>query len=316
MCTSIIKLASAVMAFTCVIQAVPLSRRFEGQECNLSVSSDNVSLGSTMNIVPVTQVTPVTQYQPIIQLYAPLFESLDTSSRNVPFWGNEGVVYFRQLPISRDMRLGDERFARTVDRVERLNRFGFLERIEDLHPSFVSIGERRIVNRFDRRDATFEDDQSNGNVRQKCVSSETQTCEETVPSSTTDLGSIVTVAPSDQVLPSTVYQGHIQSNAAKIYAAETRHTNLRQSNVNLGSNTFIQPVTKVIPSTIYQPSVHQKTTVIEADEPEYQSLPRSSVSLGSTVTIRPVTTVEPLTIYQPRIESLPFIIDDETGCQD
>ncbi|KAF9209971.1 hypothetical protein BGZ49_009247 [Haplosporangium sp. Z 27] len=300
MCTSIIKLASAVMAFACVIQAVPLSRRCEGQECNLSVSSDNVSLGSTTNIVPVTQVTPVTQYQPIIQSYAPLFESHDTSSRNVPFWGNEGIVYFRQLPISRDMGLGDERFARTVDRFERLNRFDFLERMEDLHPSLVSIGGRRIVNRFDKRDATFEDDQSNGDVRQN----------------TTDLGSIVTVAPSDQVLPSTVYQGHIQSNAAKIYAAETRHTNLRQSNVNLDSNTFIQPATKVIPSTIYQPSVHQKTTVIEADEPEYQSLPRSSVSLGSTVTIRPVTTVEPLTIYQPRIESLPFIIDDETGCQD
>ncbi|KAF9281269.1 hypothetical protein BGZ68_006738 [Mortierella alpina] len=161
------------------------------------------------------------------------------------------------------------------------------------------------INRFAKRAAKVS--------AEECVPSATQTCEQTVPVSTTDMGSDVTATPANVVLPSTMYQGHVQSKGPEIEAAAAEYKQLSQSNVNLASDTRIQPVTKVFPETTYQPSVEQKATMIEADLPESQSLGRSSVSLGSSVTVRPTTTVEPLTVFQPKIKSLPFIIHDE-GC--
>jgi len=162
------------------------------------------------------------------------------------------------------------------------------------------------INRFAKR-------AKETSAEEECIPSATQTCEQTVPGSTTDMGSDVTATPSNVVLPSTVYQGHVQSKGPEIEAAAAESKQLSQSNVNLASDTHIEPVTKVFPETTYQPSVEQKATMIEADVPESQSLDRSSVSLGSSVTVRPTTTVEPLTVFQPKIKSLPFIIHDE-GC--
>ncbi|KAF8942331.1 hypothetical protein BGZ47_006588 [Haplosporangium gracile] len=142
----------------------------------------------------------------------------------------------------------------------------------------------------------------------------TDNCVQTIPASTTDMGSTVTAAPENIVLPSTVYQGKVKAGPADVYATEATHQSLPGQRVNLGSDTMIQPVTKVFPSTIYQPSVDQKATMIEAAPAVDQSLGRSSISLGSTVYIRPTTTVEPLTIFQPKIQSLPFIIHSETAC--
>ncbi|KAG0243983.1 hypothetical protein B0O80DRAFT_423695 [Mortierella sp. GBAus27b] len=162
-----------------------------------------------------------------------------------------------------------------------------------------------IASRFQKRDILSHHEHVAG-----CA---TGACEKSIPSSLTELGSYVKAEPSNVILPSTIYQGHVKSEAPEIEAAAAQHADLSRAHVHLGAHTHVEPVTKVEPSTIYQPSVAQKATVIEAEAPEYQSLGRSSVSLGSGVTIRPTTTVEPLTVFQPKVKSLPFIISDE-GC--
>ncbi|KAF9572459.1 hypothetical protein EC968_009845 [Mortierella alpina] len=286
MTSSILKLTSVAIALTCAIHGVPLGRGCVGDACHQVASSGSVSLGSSTKIVPVTEVTPITRYQPIIQSYAPVVQSecptiVPLSEFRGPL-GGPGYMSLRHGPAEEMMLKSSSRFRGAM------------------RP--MTIGD--TINRFAKRAHVSAEE---------CVPSATQTCEQTVPGSTTSMGSDVTVTPANVVLPSAVYQGHVQSKGPEIEAAAAEYKQLSQSNVNLASDTRIEPITKVFPETTYQPSVEQKATMIEADMPESQSLGRSSVSLGSSVTVRPTTTVEPLTVFQPKIKSLPFIIHDE-GC--
>ncbi|KAF9966372.1 hypothetical protein BGZ70_002532 [Mortierella alpina] len=281
----LLKLASLVLALTCAVHAAPLSQGCVGDACHQVASSGSVSLGSSTKIVPVTEVTPITRYQPIIQSYAPVVQSacppdIPLSEFRNPM-GDPGFMSLRRGPAEEMMIKSAPRLRGAMTTGGTINRFA-----------------KRA-----KKEVSAE----------QCIPSATQTCEQTVPGSTTDMGSDVTATPSNVVLPSTVYQGHVQSKGPEIEAAAAESKQLSQSNVNLASDTRIEPVTKVFPETTYQPSVEQKATMIEADVPESQSLGRSSVSLGSSVTVRPTTTVEPLTVFQPKIKSLPFIIHDE-GC--
>lgn len=174
------------------------------------------------------------------------------------------------------------------------------------YPAHLYGGFPNMAGRLHKRDVAMEP-----NTGAACTP--TQMCEKTIPASTIETGSLVKAKPSSVILPSTVYQGHVVSEAAEIEAAAAQHTELSRGRVNLGSNTHIQPVTKIMPSTVYQPSVAQKATMIEAAPQQDLSLAQSSASLGSMVTVRPTTTVEPLTVFQPKVKSLPFIISDE-GC--
>ncbi|GJJ77260.1 hypothetical protein EMPS_09619 [Entomortierella parvispora] len=323
----IIKISAAILAFTCAIHAAPLDRRCAGSECSQSLSSGNVNLGSTTNISPITQVTPITRYQPIVQSFAPIVESENNcAEESLPSSMVDPMLYpdrrfYPNSMYGHGMYSGDDRFRFNVNRVGELSRLRFMNRMGYLNHGDLggldsyAVGTRNL-------NAIGTPVINNSGIISKrtlmtpeCVPSEFNSCEQSLPVSSTDMGSLVTALPSDVVLPNTVYQGHVQSKEAEIAAAPVQHSTLRQSNVNLGSHTMILPITKVVPSTVYQPEVNQKATVVEMAPQQDQSLGRSSVSLGSTVTIRPTTTVEPLTIFQPKIQSLPFIIHDE-ACQE
>ncbi|KAF9205579.1 hypothetical protein BGZ49_003833 [Haplosporangium sp. Z 27] len=329
---AILKITSALLVVACAVQAAPIvERSCVGDACNQSIRSGNVNLGSTTNIVPVTQVVPITRYQPIVQSYAPIVQSetscdddnlYDTQYLS-PSYGN--YMHYRQGSDADMMMMPPyDHFRYNMDRFDMghynsFDRLPYMDRMNNWrfdrdNTRFNS--NNRNFNRVNKRDVakSDEEDQMNmHNVKSDCVPSETDSCEQSLPVSTTDMGSYVTVKPTNAILPSTVYQGHVKSESAEIDAAPAQYSSLSRSHVNLGSNTMIEPVTKVLPHTTYQPSVSQKATTIEAVGPSDQSLARSSVSMGSSVTIRPTTFVEPQTIFQPSIQSLPFVISDE-GC--
>ncbi|KAF9346238.1 hypothetical protein BGX26_002281 [Mortierella sp. AD094] len=295
MTSAILKITSTLLIVACVVQAAPVAERnCVGDACNQSVQSGKVNLGSTTNVVPVTQVVPITRYQPV----------------------GPGEDMTMMLPYNR-FHYNMDRF----DRYDRMHGFNFNPRFNRGDMDFDSISRNRFnlgnvnVNHFSKRDSmkSDEDQMDMHNVKDDCVPSATESCEQSLPISRTDMGSYVSVKPSNVILPSTVYHGRVQSKAADVDAAPAQHSSLSRQHVSLGSNTMIQPMTKVLPQTTYQPSVSQKATTIEAAGLSDLSLARSSVSLGSSVTIRPTTTVEPLTIFQPSIQSLPFVITDE-GC--
>ncbi|KAG0099107.1 hypothetical protein BGZ93_009189 [Podila epicladia] len=146
---------------------------------------------------------------------------------------------------------------------------------------------------------------SEKHLRPDCIPSAADSCELALDS--------VTAAPSNVILPSTVYQGRVQSQAPEVFASPAEHSRLGSSNVELGGSALIQPVTHVAPSTVYQPSVENKSTIIESETGEHQSLAGSSVDLGSQTTIRPTTYVEPLTVIRPRIKTLTATVS-ELGC--
>ncbi|KAF9105774.1 hypothetical protein BGX27_009441 [Mortierella sp. AM989] len=343
MASTILKITSTLLIVACTVQSIPVAgRSCVGDACNQSIQSGNVNLGSSTNVVPVTQVTPITRYQPIVQSYAPIVQA-ETVCGNLPFRQDPGAgmmmnrFRYNMNQIDRSGRfpfadrMSDPRFNSdmvqfggsynrfypgNINRINiddiNINRFNRFY-LDDTNIHHLNLGDVNI-NRLNKRDLIKSDeDQLKHGIKPECVPSATETCEQNLPISTTDMGSNVEVKPSNVILPSTVYQGHVQSVAAEIDAAPAQQSSLSRSNVNLGSNTMIQPVTKVFPETTFQPSVRQKATTIQAAEVSDQSLGRSSVSLGSSVTIRPTTTVEPLTVYQPRIKSLPFLIIDE-GC--
>jgi hypothetical protein len=322
-----VKFVSVVVAFVSAIQAAPLSRCCSCHDCQQSVSSGTANLGSVTKIVPVTDVTPITRLQTIVNSYPPIVqyvcpEPLATGRILTSPQGGTLAPAATVLQAS-----GDNRFGLNSDYIRRQSRERFLNRLSaryGLSPPNSTGGGVGDVGKaqrpYKRNDiipeakARPESDPGVVHPAAACVPSATQSCEQTVPASTTDMGSIVQAEPSTTVLPSTIYQGHVQSKAAEVIAAEAQHTELSKSQVNLGSNTLVQLVTQVVPSTVYQPSVARKATLIEAAAAEHQSLPKSSVTLGSTVVVRPVTRIEPWTILQPKIKSLPFIIHDE-GCR-
>ncbi|KAG0091392.1 hypothetical protein BGZ92_000795 [Podila epicladia] len=71
--TFILKVASAIVAFACVANAVPLG--CPSGACYEAAHSGQVDVGSTTNIQPVTNVVPVTRYQPVVQAFAPIVQS-------------------------------------------------------------------------------------------------------------------------------------------------------------------------------------------------------------------------------------------------
>ncbi|KAK3821430.1 MAG: hypothetical protein J3Q66DRAFT_333297 [Benniella sp.] len=279
-----------VVAFVSAIQAAPLSRRCSCcsccHDCQQSVSSGTVSLGSVTKIVPVTDVTPITRLQTIVNSYPPIVqyvcpEPLATGGILTSPQGGTLAPAATVLQASRSIG-GDHRFGLNSDYIRRLSRERFLNRLSARYglspPNSTGggVGDIGKAQRPNKRNdimpeakASPTSDPGVVHPAAACVPSATQSCEQTVPASTTDMGSIVQAEPSTMVLPSTIYQGHVQSKAAEVVAAEAQHTELSKSQVNLGSNTLVQPVTQVVPSTVYQPSVARKATLIEAAAAEH-----------------------------------------------
>ncbi|KAG9069539.1 hypothetical protein KI688_010442 [Linnemannia hyalina] len=292
----IVKIASAIAVFVCAIQAAPLlSEQCSGSACQQAASAGSVSVGSVTNVIPETNIIPVTRLQPVVKVHSAIVQSDCDQSNLLGLSGMGGTPYYSRqgmmLPYGQFGRMG--RYARG--------------------PSTINTALLNPMMRRRIREPSLSTDMG-AVLRPDCVPSATDNCVQTIPFSTTDMGSTVTAVPENIVLPSTVYQGKVKAGPADVYAAEATHQSLPGQRVNLGSDTRIQPITKVYPSTTYQPSVDQKATMVEAAPAMDQSLGRSSVSLGSSVYIRPTTTVEPLTIFQPKIQSLPFIIHSETAC--
>ncbi|KAG0001222.1 hypothetical protein BGZ80_008678 [Entomortierella chlamydospora] len=326
---TILKIASTLLIVACAVQAAPVAERdCVGDACSQSVQSGKVNLGSTTNIVPVTQVVPITRYQPVVQAYAPIVQAeadcdergesyYDSSRPSQYIWPHHGhYMNYYPGPGEEMMTMYPyRRYGDYMDRYGRMHRLHDITRFNRGDMDSENISGNRLGKRHVAPEKSEEEEGQMGmqDTKEGCVPSATESCEQSVPISKTDMGSFVSVQPSNVILPSTVYQGHVQSKEANVYAAPEQHNTLAHHHVELGSNTMIQPVTKVFPQTTYQPSVDQKATTIEAAEQSDLSLARSSVSLGSSVTIRPTTTVEPLTIFQPSIKSLPFLITDE-GC--
>lgn len=297
------KIASAIAVFACAIQAAPfLSERCSGGACQQAASAGSVTAGSVTNVVPETNIIPVTRLQPVVKVHAALVQSDCDQSNLLGLGGMGGAPYYGR----QDMMLPYGQFDRGGGDLMYRYRMGRFAR----GPSTINAA---MINPMMKRHI-HKPSLSGMTLRPDCIPSATDDCVQTIPPSTTDMGSTVTAVPENVVLPSTVYQGKVKAGPADVYAAEATHQSLPGQRVNLGSDTLIQPVTKVYPSTTYQPSVDQKATLVEAAPAMDQSLGRSSVSLGSSVYIRPTTTVEPLTIFQPKIQSLPFIIHSETAC--
>ncbi|KAF9165948.1 hypothetical protein BGX20_000397, partial [Mortierella sp. AD010] len=285
MTSAILKIASTLLIVACAVQAAPVAERgCVGDACNQSVQSGNVNLGSTTNIVPVTQVVPITRYQPIVQAYAPIVQAeadcdeRDESSQYIwPHYRH----YMNYYPGPGEEMMATypyRRYGDHMDQYGRMHRLHDITRFNrgDMNSEDISgnrLGKRHVAPEMS------EDEEQMGmqDTKEGCVPSATESCKQSVPISKTDMGSYVSVQPSNVILPSTVYQGHVQSKEANVYATPEQHNTLAHHHVELGSNTMIQPVTKVFPQTTYQPSVDQKATTIEAAEQSDLSLTRSSV---------------------------------------
>ncbi|KAF9279686.1 hypothetical protein BGZ68_007771 [Mortierella alpina] len=299
-CAAAFRITVALALIATAIQAAPILPAEPDYACNQSVDSGLVSVSSTSNVVPVTQVTPVTHYQPLVQAHAPIVDSechyrpLDSpySQLDYPYYGAYGSHYGG----ARD----DLRYGAGYDR----------QALGDM--SLLATGGLR------KRQVTAESDlaESSGAFGDATASSllhepQASACDTSIPPQTVDMGSNVNMIPSTSVNPATFYQPQVQSLESDIQACAAESSALPEQNVQLGSNVNIQPTTQVLPQTMYQPAVHQLTAEIEAAPQEDQSLPQSSVELGSSVQIVPTVSVTPLTIFQPSVQSLPFVIDVE-----
>ncbi|KAF9159243.1 hypothetical protein BGX20_003028 [Mortierella sp. AD010] len=300
-----LKAASALALALAIAHAAPLAARCVGSECNQAVDSGNVNVGSRTNITPITNITPVTRYQPLVQAYAPIVQSECDTGLDDPYYGNLNF-YGRGYSSLSNYGLGYSDLG-----YPGLNYWDQYRRFRPLRGLY---GNRRY---FKRDDKSESQESGSGSLlfsqfqNPKCQDASQEGCETSVPAQHVDLGSHVSIQPTNQVYPSTTYQSHVQSLDANIEASQAQSNNLPQQNVDLGSNVSIQPTTKVTPQTTYQPSVNQLQTSIEAADQEDQSLPQSSVRLGSQVSIVPNVQVHPLTTFQPSITSLPFIINSE-----
>ncbi|KAF9177370.1 hypothetical protein BGZ51_008854, partial [Haplosporangium sp. Z 767] len=292
------KIAAALVLAAFSAQAIPLTPAPSclGDLCNQSVDSGNVNIGSTTSIVPITEVTPITRYQPYVETYAPIVNS-ECGYGGYGGLGGYGYGYGGYGDINDRMRgVYGSRFG------PRLYGSRFMKRDleEDKEESEEHKGSSGslLFSQFQSSECAADD--------ASCVSS--------IPPQTVDMGSQVMIQPTNEILPTTTYQGKIESLESSIEAAPGMSSSLPQHNVNLGSNVAIQPVTKVYPDTTYQPTVNQLSTSIYAAEQYDESLPQSSVLLGSNVHIQPHVSVVPLTTFQPSIKSKPFIINVEQPC--
>ncbi|KAK3821383.1 MAG: hypothetical protein J3Q66DRAFT_438251 [Benniella sp.] len=280
--------------------------------CSQNVDSGEVSIASTINTVPVTNVTPINRYQPIIQTFAPIVDSqcdfdplFDTSIADI---SNPGAGIGLNIGGAADGSNNLLELGMDTSNVPGLGALiGMTPNIANnllglgMDASNLSVGARSMLRRRQLEPST--------NPGASATAPSDVACQTSIPPQTVDMGSSVTMVPSTAVSPSTVYQAAVQSLESNIDAAPAQSSDLPQQNVDLGSNVSIQPTTQVLPQTTYQPAVQQLSTDIQATPQQDQSLPQSSVQLGSSVQITPTVSVRPLTIFQPSIQSLPFIID-------
>ncbi|KAF9972545.1 hypothetical protein BGZ73_004315 [Actinomortierella ambigua] len=295
--TAMLKISATLALLACAAHAAPLYQDAScgGSACDQSAHSGSVSLGSSTNIFPETNVVPITRYQPYVKSYAPVVDS----ECYYPYGGYGGFGGYGSL--------GD------YGGLGGFGGYGGLGGYDDIGYGALA-GLRGRSGLFKRQaDPSLQAQGSQGPVS-GCVPSETVSCDLTLPQSTVALGSQVGISPSTQVTPQTFYQDAVQSLSVNIDAAAAQTSVLPQESVSLGSNVDVQPVTQVLPQTFYQPALNSLATDIQAAPAQDVALPQSSVTLGSNVGIVPVTTVRPLTVFQPSIQSLPFIINAQTNC--
>ncbi|KAF9353118.1 hypothetical protein BGX26_009093 [Mortierella sp. AD094] len=315
-----LKAASTLVLALAVAQAAPLAARScSGAECNQSVNSGNVQLGSTTNITPITDITPITRYQPIVQAYAPIVHSECDTGLEDGCNSDYGDYDYSGLGRS-DLGYSNYGYSRLGYSDIGNPGLGYYGQTRHYSPIGGLYGRRRFLKRSSDDQSASQESGSGSLLFNQFQSPDCQAgqegCETSVPAQNVDLGSHVSIQPTNQVYPSTTYQNHVQSLDANIDASEAQSSNLPQQKVDLGSNVSIQPTTKVLPQTTYQPSVNQLTTSIQAAPQQDQSLPQSSVQLGSHVSIAPSVQVHPLTTFQSSITSLPFIINSEPCTSD
>ncbi|KAI1311066.1 hypothetical protein EDD11_003539 [Mortierella claussenii] len=303
-----LKVASAIVLAIASVQAAPLERRCVGSECYQAASSGDVEVGSTTSIQPITDVTPITRYQPIVQTHAAIVDS-DCDHGDYGRYENYGG-YGNHGGYGSYGRYGDYGYG-------DYDSYGLGYRGRGYRGYY---GRRFMKRQDDASAMSTSTSASSGNLLfsqlQQPDGAADASCEASVPAQNVDLGSQVSIQPTNQVLPSTTYQNHVQALDSNIDAAPAQDNSLPQQHISLGSNVSIQPTTQVLPQTTYQPEVNQLTTAVDAAPQQDQSLPQSSVNLGSSVHIKPTVQVTPLTTFQPSIQSLPFIINSQPCIDD
>ncbi|KAF9575796.1 hypothetical protein EC968_001583 [Mortierella alpina] len=313
-CTSALRVTLALALIATATQAVPILPAEPDHACNQSVDSGLVSVSSTSNVVPVTQVTPVTHYQPLVQAHAPIVDfECDYRPLDIPY-GTSNIAYDPSYGSRFASNYGTygARYGANTDLMYGA-RYGAdygRHALGDMSPLTGGLRKRQIAAEscITEPSGAFMDATTSSSLFHE---PEEGVCDTSIPAQTVDMGSNVHMIPSTSVNPATFYQPQVQSLESDIQACAAESSALPEQNVHLGSNVSIQPTTQVLPQTMYQPAVHQLTTDIEAAPQEDQSLPQSSVELGSSVQIVPTVSVTPLTVFQPSVQSLPFIINVE-----
>ncbi|KAF9950784.1 hypothetical protein BGZ70_001229, partial [Mortierella alpina] len=86
-----------------------------------------------------------------------------------------------------------------------------------------------------------------------------------LPEQNVHLGSNVSIQPTTQVLPQTMYQPAVHQLTIDIEAAPQEDQSLPQSSVELGSSVQIVPTVSVTPLTVFQPSVQSLPFIINVE---------------------------------------------------
>ncbi|KAF9896708.1 hypothetical protein BX616_006900 [Lobosporangium transversale] len=219
--------------------------------CNQDIDSGSVSLASTVNTVPITNVTPVNRYQPIVQAFAPIVQStlygcastIDNPSQSDPLpRGN--VLKRRQFPpINRDV---DVESCSTTVPPSTVDMGSFVSAVPstDVNPSTVYQPHVQAL------ESAIEAAPAESSM---------------LPQQNVDLGSNVFIQPLTQVLPQTTYQPKVQQLTTTIEATPQEDQSLPQSSVDLGSSVHIRPTVAVKPLTIFQPTVKSLPFIIEVE---------------------------------------------------
>ncbi|KAF9990216.1 hypothetical protein BGZ75_003108 [Mortierella antarctica] len=340
-CAAALRVTLALALIATAAQAAPILPVDQDYACNQSVDSGLVSLSSTSNVVPVTQVTPVTHYQPLVQAHAAIVDSecqhrpLDIPygpsnyaydpSYGARFASNYGA-YGNRYGANADLRYGAGYGAGYGANADSMYGAGYGVNADSRYGAGYGAGSggdalgdmssfagglRKRQNIVESGLEESSDASADATTSSLFYEPQGGACDTSIPPQTVDMGSNVHMIPSTSVNPATFYQPQVQSLESDIQACAAESSALPEQNVQLGSNVSIQPTTQVLPQTMYQPAVHQLTAEIDAAPQEDQSLPQSSVELGSSVQIVPTVSVTPLTVFQPSVQSLPFIIDVE-----
>ncbi|KAF9942428.1 hypothetical protein BGZ67_001785 [Mortierella alpina] len=310
-CAAALRVTLALALIATAAQAAPILPVDQDYACNQSVDSGLVSLSSTSNVVPVTQVTPVTHYQPLVQAHAAIVDSecqhrpLDIPygpsnyaydpSYGARFASNYGA-YGNRYGANADLRYGAGYGAGYGANADSMYGAGYGVNADSRYGagygagsggdalgdmSSLAGGLRKRQNIVESGLAESSDASADATTSSLFYEPQGGACDTSIPPQTVDMGSNVHMIPSTSVNPATFYQPQVQSLESDIQACAAESSALPEQNVQLGSNVSIQPTTQVLPQTMYQPA------------------------------IVPTVSVTPLTVFQPSVQSLPFIIDVE-----